>query len=129
MFKKMAILSLASSALTFSAFAFAESACLTEGSTMIGNKKIEIKECRQNMGEKWLEAVCSETVSPMPGIKNTHVATCPAQPQATCEGAQGEIGKAFGVGKSSAMYYYKSSAGGLELAKRGCEANGGKWTQ
>jgi len=123
MFKKLIALSLVSSALTFSTFAFAEyKVCLIEGKFTVAGKKMEIKDCLQNTGvpQEQFKKTCNvlaKTVTASGG-KITYMAACPEQPQGSCAGF-------FGAAITS--YHYKRDAEDLAIAKRGCEAQGGKW--
>lgn len=102
----------------------ADKACLLEGSLKIGKQVTEIKDCMYNNGiqkEQFLQS-CNGIAEIGAGLgappKVTYLDTCPANPQAVCEGM-------FGQPVNS--HYYKRSAQDLADAKSSCLAQGGKW--
>lgn len=100
-------------------------ACLMEGSITLGPEKTEIKDCLQNNGVAQAQFVetCNSlaqatTALGGPPAKVTFMASCPAQPQASCAGF---------FGQPMTSYYYKRDAKTLASSRTGCQAQGGKW--
>lgn len=108
--------------LVVSGTAAAKNACLVE-SAFMGEK---IKDCTETslpVPAAEYKSQCTQNAEALRSMGGTATATvlpaCPAKAQASCDGL---------LGQKVSAYYYARSAKSLADAKKGCQAQRGKWT-
>jgi hypothetical protein len=114
------ILTIANSASTL------KQACLLEGDFTMGEERVIISDCAQNLGipqEEFHEA-CVWMSNPFGDDRYaatvTFLESCPTESQAKCQNA---------MNGNLNFFYYKRDAQMLETTKSSCQMLGGEWIQ